>query len=50
MVSTMSNEVKNIDAGLMEAYEIRTGFIGLGEFLESLGVVKLIRGESCTKK
>ena len=50
MVSAMGKKVMNIDADLMEAYEIRTGFKGLGKFLESIGAAKLIRGESCSKK
>lgn len=46
----MSNAVKNIDYDLMQSYEKRTGFIGLGEFLEDMGVVNLVRGETCLKK
>jgi len=46
----MKREVKNIDYDIMMSYEIRTGFIGLGEFLVKLGVAKLVRGESCPKK
>jgi len=39
--------VRNIDYDIMKSYEIQSGFVGLGEFLEERGVVKLIRGESC---
>ena len=31
----------------MQAYERRTDFHGFGEYLESLGEIRIIRGESC---
>ena len=31
----------------MQAYERRTGFYGFGEYLESIGEIRIIRGETC---
>jgi len=43
----MNPEVRNVDYDIMQSYEIQSGFIGLGDFLEKRGVIHLIRGESC---
>lgn len=47
VVSTMDPNVRNVDYDIMQSYEIQSGFIGLGEFLEKRGAIHLIRGESC---
>ena len=41
----MEQNRQEIDADTMKAYELRTGFKGLGEFLVSIGVVTLVGGE-----
>lgn len=46
----MEQKIQNVDYDIMKSYEIQSGFIGLGDFLEKLGAIKLIRGESCKKK
>lgn len=43
----MNAIVQQIDYDLMKSYELRTGFIGLGEFMEERGLIRLVRGESC---
>jgi len=47
MVKTMDTSAQPIDYDLMKSYELRTGFAGLGEFMEERGLVRLVRGESC---
>jgi hypothetical protein len=43
----MDQRIRNVDYDIMQSYEIQSGFIGLGDFLEKCGAIKLIRGESC---
>ena len=47
MGKTMNTDVELVDYDLMKSYEIRTGFIGLGEFMEERGIIRLVRGEPC---
>lgn len=44
------NKVQKIDYDTMMSYEKQSGFIGLGKFLENLGVAVIVGGESCSKK
>lgn len=43
----MNTTVQPIDYDLMKSYELRTGFVGLGEFMEERGLITLVRGEPC---
>ena len=47
MVKTMNTDVPTVDYDLMISYELRTGFVGLGEFMEDRGIIRLVRGEPC---
>ena len=51
MVSTMMEQrSQKINYDTMLSYEKMSGLKGLGIFLENMGVITLIRGESCSKK
>ncbi|MFH0966671.1 MAG: hypothetical protein V1862_03175 [Methanobacteriota archaeon] len=41
--------VKTIERELIEAYELRTGFVGIGKFFEKKGLLRIIGGEPCEK-
>jgi hypothetical protein len=43
------NIVKTIERDLVEAYELRTGFVGIGKFFEEKGLLRIIGGEPCEK-
>jgi hypothetical protein len=40
----MKTEMQRINHDTMESYEKRTGFVGLGKFLQDMGVVTLVNG------
>ncbi|MDD1730284.1 MAG: hypothetical protein LUQ50_14605 [Methanospirillum sp.] len=44
------NVVTAIEKELIDAYELRTGFKGIGEFFAQEGLLQIIGGEPCQER